>query len=177
MILGKEAQQLRDTSAMSTSVTGALRPFAKEDPLKLTNFSKSWLAMTTLKEYTILTVRRLVAALLSVTFSSSLMIPALSAYDADSKLPSCCRRNGEHHCELTGSQSRTESGPTAAGPRCPSFPTRVAPANRLVSAMRLTRAFSSTPLSHSAIHPQTQSLCRGCFSRARLKRGPPTLHS
>ena len=122
-------------------------------------------------------MRRFLASLLSVVFSSLLMIPALSAYDQDSKLPSCCRRNGEHHCEITASQAEPGSGQVLKSSRCPSFPTRVAPANRLVSAMRLTKASFSVPLSRPSAHPQTQSLRQCCFSRMRQKRGPPALNS
>jgi len=48
------------------------------------------------EEYTT-TARSVSAALLLAIFGFSLITPALSASDPESKLPPCCRRTGKHH--------------------------------------------------------------------------------
>jgi len=46
-------------------------------------------------------MRSILATLLAVGFSSSLIMPALVA-DSESQLPVCCRRLGSHHCAMPG---------------------------------------------------------------------------
>ncbi|HVV45274.1 MAG TPA: hypothetical protein VHC72_08700 [Bryobacteraceae bacterium] len=49
-------------------------------------------------------MRRLLASLLLVVFSLSLISPALASA-AKSNLPACCLRNGKHHCEMAAEVS------------------------------------------------------------------------
>jgi hypothetical protein len=120
-------------------------------------------------------VRRGSAALLLAIFGFSLITPALSASDPESKLPPCCRRPGKHHCAMTSSDS--SSGP-AFQALCPSYPTAAAvPVNPVVSLSAISLAAFVVPVTHPAIRPHTQLLRHGSFSRARQKRGPPILLS
>ena len=135
------------------------------------------LAVAATEEYTVF-VRRSLAVLLLVIFSSSLSSPVLSASDPDSKLPPCCRRSGKHRCATKASLPESSSGPALRASRCPSYrTTKVVPVNRLVSLSVISQAGFSAPIYRPAIRPRTQSLCRSSFSRARQKRGPPALFS
>jgi hypothetical protein len=46
-------------------------------------------------------MRRALASLLLATISFPLIAGTLFA-DLESKVPACCRRNGAHHCSMTG---------------------------------------------------------------------------
>jgi hypothetical protein len=119
-------------------------------------------------------VRRIAATLLLLTFSIALITPVLSASDPESKFAPCCRRNGKHHCVMTGLESEPSSVPTLQAPRCASYPAAtVFAANPLVSLPPISMAGIAAPLYHPAVRPQAQSLWRGSFSRTRQKRGPP----
>jgi len=117
-------------------------------------------------------VHRRAAICLLVLFSFSLIEPALLAGDG-SKLPACCRREGQHHCAM-GAES------TAAGPMvqavCPAFPkTGAAPAHAKLAGMRPTRLMLEPIVCFAAGTVQAEALFRISFSRARQQRGPPTL--
>ena len=119
-------------------------------------------------------VRRITAISLLLTFSFALITPALSASDPETKLPPCCRRNGKHHCAMIGSQTETSSVPTLQASNCASYPTAtVVAANPLVSLPAISLASIAAPIYYPAVRPQAQSLCRGSFSRTRQKRCPP----
>lgn len=118
-------------------------------------------------------MRRIAATLLLLTFSIALITPVLSASDPEAKLPTCCRRNGKHHCAVMGS-TEPSSVPTLQASRCVSYPTAtVVAANPLVSLPVISLASIAAPIYHPAVRPQAQSLCRDSFSRTRQKRGPP----
>ena len=120
-----------------------------------------------------LSVRRIAATLLLLTFSIALITPVLSASDPEAKLPPCCRRNGKHHCAVMGSTAPS-SVPTLQASRCASYPiATVGAATQLVSLPVISLACIAAPIYHPAVRPQARSLCRGSFSRTRQKRGPP----
>ncbi|HEU5022445.1 MAG TPA: hypothetical protein VFT60_11150 [Bryobacteraceae bacterium] len=54
-------------------------------------------------------MRRLLASLLLVVISLSLVSPVLASA-AKSDLPACCLRNGKHHCEM-GAEVSTQGKP------------------------------------------------------------------
>jgi hypothetical protein len=119
-------------------------------------------------------VRRIGAIFLLGLFSVSLIEPALVA-DDESKLPACCRREGQHHCAMTG-ESRAPGAVVQAV--CPAFPKAgAAPAYTKLAGMRPARLVLGQIACHLAGSVQAQALFRVSFSRARQKRGPPALLS
>jgi len=119
-------------------------------------------------------VRRIFAIVLLALLSFPLISPALLAYDADSKLPACCRRNGSHHCSIVAQQSRS-AGPAIETGRCPAFPVAAAlPGNPAATSPGVSQAIFCGLVSHPASRPQAEALCRIAYSRAGQKRGPPT---
>jgi len=119
-------------------------------------------------------VRRIFAILLMALLSFPLIGPALLASDADSKLPTCCRRNGSHHCSIIARQSHA-AGPAIETGRCLSFPVATAfPGNQTLSSPVILEAIVGGLISHPASPAQAEALCRISYSRAGQKRGPPT---
>jgi hypothetical protein len=101
--------------------------------------------------------------------------------DDDSRLPSCCRRNGVHHCAMSMrmaaliSQSASDSAPIFTTPAtCPYFP-GYAPAS-----ISTIQALTATPVSLPALLAQAHSpassraAARLSQIRTRAGRGPPT---
>jgi hypothetical protein len=116
-------------------------------------------------------VRRILASLLVVLFSFSLIAPALFASDADSKLPVCCRRDGKHHCGLA-----TGSGFHAA--RCAAFPSIGAiPPSQTAGLPGLSRSTLVALVVQLANSSQLEARSRISYSQAGQKRGPPVLFS
>ena len=117
---------------------------------------------------------RVSAILLVALLSFSLISPAVLASAADSKLPACCRRGGEHHCAMTPSESESSSGPSAQADRCPNYPAAKAVlASTTVSLPGISPAIFAGLVNHPASQPQPEALWRISFSRAGQKRGPP----
>jgi hypothetical protein len=114
------------------------------------------------------------ASLLLTVFSFSLIAPALLAYE-DSNLPACCRRLGEHRCVLANLASQETS---FIQERCPHFPSgSAALAASEIATLTPSQSVFAAIVSHPAAHAQTEARYRVSFSRARQKRGPPTLLS
>ena len=125
-------------------------------------------------------MRRILASLLPVLLSFPLIAPLILA-NADSNLPTCCRRNGQHHCAMpsmgvdapsSGSSihsgvSRCSFYPGAASTQCES---KVAP-------LKAAPAIFASLISHPVVQTQTEARYRVSFSRSRHKRGPPALLS
>lgn len=70
-------------------------------------------------------MRRAFASLLVAVFSFPLIAPVVLA-NTTSDFPTCCRRNGKHHCGMVDTAERGEL-PTglaveAIQPKCPLFP-------------------------------------------------------
>ncbi len=123
-------------------------------------------------------MRRMLAILLMALFSLSLISPAVFALDSESKLPTCCRRNGKHHCATTPSQSESSQGPSVQAGRCPFFPAATSvPASRTVGLSGISQTAFAQLISHPASRPRTDAFYRISYSRARQKRGPPVVLS
>jgi len=123
-------------------------------------------------------MRRIWAILLVAVYSFSPIAPAVFASDPESKLPPCCRRDGKHHCAMMANQQASPSGPSIQSNRCPLFPGAPAiPAGPAISLPGVAAAIFAGWLSHPAVCPQTEALCRISYSRAGQKRGPPILLS
>lgn len=119
-------------------------------------------------------MRLALASLLLALFGFQPIAAVLLA-DPAAELPSCCRRNGEHHCVTGTPNSASQDGPAfRLVERCPACP--LAPAvtgDAAAAILRTPGAIFAALASHPAIQRQTEALGRISFSRSRQKRGPP----
>jgi len=116
-------------------------------------------------------MRRLAAAVLLAWVNFTLLFAAVRPMAAaESQLPACCRRLGQHGCTMAS----PSSGPAMQAALCPMYPrSGVVPAQIKASA---TAAPASTPapvISHPEAQAQTESYYRISYSRTDQKRGPP----
>lgn len=116
-----------------------------------------------------------ISLLLAICFST-LAAPAFAA--DDSNLPQCCRRNGEHHCDMATEDAARVDGTSfqSIRMRCPAFPVaNFAPVSPYVAFLNDSIAIFASVVSHPSIHIQTEARYRVSFNRSRQKRGPPCL--
>src|SRR5579884_2542356 len=119
-------------------------------------------------------VRRFPAILLLLLFSAGLFLPAF-ATSSDSKLPACCGRDGQHHCQTPADGSASGALIQAA---CPVFPLAAASqAHAKVTGVRPARTVFAIIVAHVSARERAKATARFFFSRTRQKRGPPTLLS
>jgi hypothetical protein len=119
-------------------------------------------------------VQRLFATLLLALFGFPLIVPVIRV-DSEAKLPSCCRREGKHHC---GKTSQPETSGAALREKCPNYPSVSAlPAFSNTTVLNATQIFFASIVKHPTVHSQTEALQRISFSRSSQKRGPPALLS
>jgi len=123
-------------------------------------------------------VRRVPAILLVCVFSFSLIVPVFFA-DAESNLPVCCRRGGQHHCAMmAGAMEPSASGPAvdARHAKCPLFPNGRAALSYsgawLPAAINRIAAFS---VSQVSIATKCDVVYRIPLDRSHQKRGPPPM--
>jgi hypothetical protein len=124
-------------------------------------------------------MRRAFASLLLALFSFPLILPILRADDA-SRLPSCCRREGKHHCSMGPTTAETADflALDAIRPRCSNYPaTSAVPGNWNVAFLRTSTSICTSLLNYPAVEARTEAQYRVSFSRSRQKRGPPALLS
>jgi hypothetical protein len=124
-------------------------------------------------------MRRALTSLFLAVFSFPLIAPALLANSA-SDVPSCCRRNGEHHCYMVDMADRGElpTGPTveATRPKCLLFPKA-----GLLAASPKTTLLCVSPrvgpplLFRLAIQKKNENRPRIAFRSSAQKRGPPSI--
>ena len=121
-------------------------------------------------------MRRIWASLLLTISALSLIAPAVTAVEAQSTLPACCRRNGRHHCSIRDRQA-PDGGIRLQSARCPLFPARdsVPAAGFWFVGPGRAAMVVAAALTDSAARPRTETLYRISCSRVRLKRGPPSL--
>jgi hypothetical protein len=120
-------------------------------------------------------MRRVLASLLLAVFSFPLIVPILRV-DASS-LPSCCRREGKHHCSMD-SASTNQEGMSPIQPKCSNYPTTIAVrGNSNVALFKHSPTISASLLSYPSLQARTEAQYRVSFSRSRQKRGPPALLS
>jgi hypothetical protein len=114
-------------------------------------------------------VQRVCATLLLVLFGFPLIVPVIRV-ESETKLPTCCRREGKHHCGM----ANPETSGAALREKCPSYPgVGAMPAFSPTILLNGTQAFFSGIVKHPAVHSQTEALQRISFTRSRQKRGPP----
>lgn len=119
-------------------------------------------------------VRRLLAISLLILFSLPFALPLFGARAAAAELPICCRRNGEHHCEMAGVIPTSGSSMSTVSEKCPYS---VAPPAIVVlpSFTPPTAASVFAGITHHpAIAPQSDAQRRISFDRTKQKRGPPS---
>jgi hypothetical protein len=124
-------------------------------------------------------VRRASTLALLAVIGFSLIAPGVFL-DAESNLPSCCRRNGAHHCTMNVDEAAANSAMSVQAIRqtCPLFPVAMtAPARSDVALPRPCAAVFAALLSHPSIQFQTEARYRVSFSRSNQKRGPPAIPS
>lgn len=111
-----------------------------------------------------------------------IMAPAIAlAQEGGSNLPMCCRRNGKHHCAMSGAErqkltakSSDETRWQAPPERCPYAPVAMTAAMHVnVFTPTVQAAMFAEIVSHPAGVAQTESKWRVACERARGKRGPP----
>jgi hypothetical protein len=122
-------------------------------------------------------MRRGLTAVLILLFWLGPLAGALAA-DDDARLPACCRRHGQHHCDMSEQDAlalaASASGAVFAAPtRCPSFPRYVA---TLVAPMHAVPAApAGVPV--LAARPRTQfassASVRNISILLQEGRGPP----
>jgi hypothetical protein len=120
-------------------------------------------------------MRRAIALLLMLVFSSMLMAP-LFASDPDANLPACCRRHGKHHCMMQGMQgSDSRPGLAAVREKCPCFPARTAAVRSVQFVPGPGRLFHAAACSGTLIVPASHTGVRASFLACYPRRGPPSL--
>ena len=120
-------------------------------------------------------MRRTIALSLLMIFGWSLMAP-LFAPDAEANLPSCCRRNGKHHCmmHLMERLSGKQSGIASVSEKCPCMPASTGAIHSASYKPEPGARFYGEVARHPSRAPQTEAQYRLSFLRSRQKRGPPT---
>src|SRR5690242_15637483 len=117
-------------------------------------------------------MRRVTAILVVALVSLSLIAPAVFAAADQSALPSCCRRDGNHHC--ASNQRDSTSGTLLKAARCPVFPVAKAlPGRSFTAGPTDSPAMFAGLVSHPAVHTQTSGFRRRSLDRSSQKRGPP----
>jgi hypothetical protein len=126
-------------------------------------------------------MRRIAAMLLVSVFSFSPIGPALFV-DADSNLPACCRRGGQHHCAMMDmdrdAAPSTGLAFSAHAAKCPFFPKGGAVLPHPAAAL-LAASYPACTALFSQLTDQAQAEAgyRISSSRSHQKRGPPSLLS
>jgi hypothetical protein len=127
--------------------------------------------------------RRLLSILLFWATLFPLIAPALTTGAlGQSTLPACCRRGGQHHCEMSPEVRalllHEDNGSTRIGAKPEQCPYR----QRSLAATHLQTVASGAATTHAAfaLHEpspaaQVECLRRISFDRSRQKRGPPSL--
>ena len=120
-------------------------------------------------------MRTWVAATLTVVLALSVLQPVFSA-NPEASLPSCCRRDGSHHCAMLmpGLPSAPDQGKVVrnAADRCP-YQRALAAGHRVSLHPAASAAVHAVLLSHPAIPAQTLAAGRISLSCGHQKRGPP----
>ena len=119
-------------------------------------------------------MRRTLASILLAVFSFPLISLVLRA-NAASNLPSCCRREGKHHCSMDSADPSSGLALKAIQPKCANYPaTSAAPANWNLALFKDSLSISASLVSYPSLQARAEAQYRVSFSRSRQKRGPPT---
>ena len=125
-------------------------------------------------------VPRVLAIALLLVLAGNTALPAFFS-DPESTLPSCCRRDGKHHCAMMAMIEMVEqdedAGPSwkAVQQKCAQFPKSFVGVHSVPSAPPRPNVAGDLTVSHPATKAQPETLYRISQSRTRQKRGPPSL--
>ena len=117
-------------------------------------------------------MRRGIAILLTVLFSSLLILP-LFARPFQSSLPACCRKSGKHHCAMQ-LETGNEPALSTIEAKCPYLPHAMMAAHQDGFSPRIGQAIVSTMLRYPELAAQAETGFRASHYRSRQKRGPPS---
>ena len=119
-------------------------------------------------------MRRAVALLLMLIFSSMLMAPLFAA-DPEANLPLCCRRHGKHHCMMPGMQGADgRPGLAAVREKCPCAPAGTVAVRSTQFAPQSGGLLYTAACRGTLIVPPAQPGVRASFLSSYPKRGPPS---
>ncbi len=122
-------------------------------------------------------LRRASAILIMTLFSATLITPAVFVFSRQ-ELPACCRKDGSHHCSMSGRAGETgeESGAALrASPKCPFFPQTSAATACHDPALPLPAgSFLNLLARQTEAHAPSQTSYSGWVSHSHLTRGPPS---
>jgi len=119
-------------------------------------------------------MRRAIALLLMLVFSSMLIAP-LFASDPEANLPACCRRNGKHHCTMQRMPG-TDGSPGFAllREKCPCYPAGTVAVHSMQFVPESGRRFHAAAYRSSLIVRPEPPAIRAAFLGGHPKRGPPS---
>jgi hypothetical protein len=128
-------------------------------------------------------MRRILAITLLIAFGSPLAVPLLASAadlqgkDAQSKLPICCRRNGNHHCAQTMATALAgvDDGPAFQAPPCPLYPSPGTPLRPAAATLTPAPALAIALLRATPLRAPSLFRANPCAPSANQKRGPPAL--
>jgi hypothetical protein len=94
---------------------------------------------------------------------------------AESSLPACCRRDGQHHCAMMemASAPSDDLAIGAVPASCPFRSQAILTQHSAAYIPEASSAYFAGLISHPAIHAQTHAQLRIAEARSHQKRGPP----
>ena len=127
--------------------------------------------------------RRLLSILLFWATLFPMIAPALTTGAiAQSTLPACCRRGGQHHCEMSPEVRalllHELDGSTHIGAKpepCPYRQRSLVASHLETLAAKADLTYAALALRQPTAAAQAECLRRVSFDRSRQKRGPPSL--
>ena len=121
-------------------------------------------------------MRRVLAAHLLAILTIPQLLPS-AWVDAKSKLPACCRRNGNHHCaEMDQVETAPSDSAVVAHPAtCPLFPkAATAPGQSPTILIGALSILHSAPRSFVSKVPKSNKVYSVFCGSCVRKRGPPS---
>ena len=119
-------------------------------------------------------MRRAQALFLIALFGFPLIAPALFASDPYANLPTCCRKEGKHHCATILAMMAGSSGPALKAGTCADYPLPTlgpaAPASIFVPCAVPVFGLEAA---QRGLGPHAQLFAHSSYSRAGQTRGPP----
>jgi hypothetical protein len=124
-------------------------------------------------------MRRALSILLVLFFGLGPLAATLDASD-DVRLPICCRRNGSHHCSISGDalarilQASSGSTPVLAAPgHCPLYPGTAPATISPIHAQTTPSSASFAVQGHGLSAQSPQLAARSSEANTHAVRGPP----
>jgi hypothetical protein len=102
-------------------------------------------------------------------------LPTLSG-STDLTVPLCCRKNGKHHCVMSGAEANNSGTviTTIAG-KCPCCPQATAASHVRFCTPGISEAVFAGLVRHPAVSLQTEASYPISYDHSRQKRGPLSL--